>query len=812
MTTKPITYRDQKVPNKGHAFSRLRLIPGRTKMLLNVGFGAILILYLLLVGVGLSFMYSTQSRINAIVETHNVKAALLNQMYTSARERSLLLHTMLDTDDAFARDDLYMEFNKHGGRFIRARNTLKTMLLSEQERQLLAEQGKLSGIGVPIQNRIIDLIQDDELLLARAILNNESVPTQNKVLDRLLALQRHQESAARTTAQQSDKELRRAFVETSLLGLFAILVSSLIAYFVIRRTTRTEKDLQVQKQLAETTLHSIGEAVITTDNSNIIVSINTVAESLTGWTHDMAKGNSLDTIFKLYEESTRKEIANPVAQAIAMDLIIYSDTDVHLGSSAGASYAIEYTAAPIRDKNGEVYGGILTFRDVTEVRSLAAQLSYQASHDTLTGLVNRNEFEQRLRQALSNARAEHHEYAMCYMDLDQFKVINDTCGHAAGDELLKQLAARLKSLIRDSDTLARLGGDEFGVLFDGCTLDKAHDIASKLLSAVREMRFAWDNKTFEVGVSIGVVPINALSGNLSNVMSAADTACYEAKDLGRNRIHVFDTNDINLLRRRGEMDWVHRINDALDNDKLLLYCQPIMALGAGDAECYGHEVLVRLKGENGEIIPPNAFIPAAERYNLMPMVDKHIIRKTVSLLQHHDQCNLNVFINISGQSVCDETFVEFLLTMLDESHVDPTRLTFEITETAAIANFSVATQFITALKQKGCSLALDDFGSGLSSFSYLKNIPVDYLKIDGSFIRDIADDETDHAFVTAIHQIGGIMGIKTIAEFVENEQIYNMLKQIGVDYAQGFYLGKPKPIEQIVPLEKLIMTQSSTIR
>jgi len=393
------------------------------------------------------------------------------------------------------------------------------------------------------------------------------------------------------------------------------------------------------------------------------------------------------------------------------------------------------------------------------------------------------------------------------MDLDQFKVINDTCGHAAGDELLKQLAASLKSQVRDSDTLARLGGDEFGVLLDGCSLDMARNISTKLLDEVRNIRFAWDNKTFEIGVSIGVVPINALSGNLSNVMSAADTACYEAKDQGRNRIHVFDENDIDILRRRGEMDWVYRINDALDNDKLLLYCQPIVDLSAGSGKCYGHEILVRLKGEAGEIIPPNAFIPAAERYNLMPVVDKHIITKTLAMMQEVDECNMNVFINISGQSVCDEEFVEYLLTMLDKSGIDLNKLTFEITETATVANFSKATKFINALKEKGCLFALDDFGSGLSSFSYLKNIPVDFLKIDGSFIRDIANDETDHAFVEAINQIGGIMGLKTIAEFVESEKILAMLKQIGVDYAQGFYLGRPEPVENIVSSDKMIINQ-----
>lgn len=788
-------------------FSLLGLVTGRTNILLNVGFGAILIFFLLLVGVGLSFMYTAQLRINAIVETHNVKTALLNEMYTSARERSLLMHTMLDTEDPFQRDEYFLEFNRHGGRFAQARIKLLTMPLSEREKVLLSEQGKFTGIAVPIQDRVIDLIQAEKMKQARDLLNSESVPAQNTVLDRLLALQHYQETSAQEAARQSDIELKAAFYQTVFLGIIAIVVSTLIAIFVIRRTTRTEQELQLAKQLAETTLYSIGDAVITTDRNNRVASLNTVAELLTGWTNEDAKGHPLESIFTLFEEGTQGEIINPIAEAVSANKIIHSGNNIYLGSSAGRKYAIEYTASPIRDKNSIVHGGILSFRDVTEVRSLAAQLSYQASHDTLTGLVNRSEFEIRLRQTLSNARAEHQEYVLCYMDLDQFKVINDTCGHAAGDELLKQIAARLKLLIRDSDTLARLGGDEFGVLLDGCSLEKAREIADKLLATVREIRFAWDNKTFEVGASIGVVPINELSGDLSAVMSAADTACYEAKEQGRNRIHVFDEKDINLLRRRGEMDWVHRINDALENDKLTLYCQPIFSLDSTGNRCIGYEILVRLKGQNGEIYPPNAFIPAAERYNLMPMIDKYIVSKTIMLLEYQNSAIDNIFINISGQSVCDKSFVDFLLDKLENSNINPGCLTFEITETATVANFSIATQFIDSLKDKGCHFALDDFGSGLSSFSYLKNIPVDYLKIDGSFIRDIANDKTDYAFVKSIQQIGSIMGLKTIAEFVESESICDMLGKIGIDYAQGFYLGKPRPVEEVISFDERMISQ-----
>lgn len=791
--------------SNSHKYSISGILHGKSRILLITGFGGILLLYLSLVGVGLSFMYASQLRFTDIVEKHNVKTALLNDMYTSARERSLLLHTMMDLNDPFARDELFLEFNKHGGLFARSRIALTEMELSDKEIMLLEEQGQLTGKAVPIQNRIVDLVQADNIPAARRILIDEAVPAQNRVLFKLLAMQEYQENMAKAIARQSDQELKSAFIMTASLGSVAILLSMLIAFFVIRRTTNTEKELQIEKQLAEITLHSIGEAVITTDKYSNVVSINPVAEQLTGWTFAAAKGHKLESIFTLFEEGSQRKISSPIADAISTGNIMQSAYNVQLGSSQGQSCAIEYTAAPIRGNEGEIYGGILIFRDVTEVRSLAAQISYQASHDTLTGLVNRNEFELRLKQALSNARAENQDYALCYIDLDQFKVINDTCGHAAGDELLKQIASRLKTLVRESDTLARLGGDEFGVLLDGCTLAKAREIAEKILVAIRGIRFAWENKSFELGASIGVVPINALSGNLTNVMSAADTACYEAKDQGRNRLHVFDTNDINLLRRRGEMDWVHRINDAIENDKLVLYAQPIYALGSQE-DTQSFELLVRMKGNNGEIIPPNAFIPAAERYNLMPAVDRYIVSKIIFILQQMRETGTKrkIFINISGQSICDKEFVENLLLQLSHPNFDPASLTFEITETATVSNFSQATRFIVELKKRGCQFALDDFGSGLSSFSYLKNIPVDYLKIDGSFIRDIADDETDYAFVRSINQIGSIMGLKTIAEFVENERILTSLKKIGVDYVQGYHFGKPVPLANILQFEQLI--------
>jgi len=775
---------------------------GNTKFLLVAGFTASLLILVILAAIGLSFMYNNLSRINQIVETNNVKMGLLREMHDAARERSLLLHMMLDNRDPFAQDELFQLFIKQGADFAKARIAFGKMNLSDEEKRLLTEQGRVSGIAVPYQREIVDLILKGKYAAALDMLFNKAVPMQNKVLVLLNQLQDMQETASVQTARQSKHDLQSLVTQTFFLVGLGAIIGIIIAAIVVRRIARVEIQLRFEKRLAEITLHSVGEAVITTDIHGNITYINPVAEAMTGWSLVKARHHPLLDVWTIYQDDRQIPLENPILTAIQEDSIICSALNVNLESTDGTVYAVEHTAAPIRDDSDQVHGGILIFRDVTEVRTLASQLSYQASHDALTGLVNRREFEIRLQQALDNARTEHCTYVLCYLDLDQFKVINDTCGHAAGDELLKQVSYGLKSVLRDSDTLSRLGGDEFGVLLEGCTLEKAQQIAEKLRETLKTLRFAWDDKLFEVGASIGIVPITAVSGNLADLLSAADSACYEAKDQGRNRVHIFDPHDINILRRQGEMHWVHRITDALENRHLVLYAQTIKRVQTEEHEIPGYEILVRMRESTGKIIPPSAFLPAAERYNLMPMIDRYVIESTLKILEQLKQVGQRVHlsVNLSGQSLNDDSFHEFLDTVLDRYDIDPTWLTLEITETATVANFSKATHLITAMKARGCQFALDDFGSGLSSFSYLKNIPVDFIKIDGSFVRDIITDETDFAFVRSINQIATIMGLKTIAEYVENERIAVRLREIGVDYIQGHFIGQAIPVRQAITM------------
>jgi len=430
-----------------------------------------------------------------------------------------------------------------------------------------------------------------------------------------------------------------------------------------------------------------------------------------------------------------------------------------------------------------------------------ARLIYQASHDALTGLINRREFEQRLERTLLTALQQGREHALCYMDLDQFKVISDSCGHAAGDELLRQLALLLKGNLRERDTLARLGGDEFALLLENCSIPDALEVADTFRAEVQRFRFKWGDRIFSVGMSVGMVAINADSGTAANLMSAADAACYVAKDRGRNQIHLYESRDSDLVRHRGEMQWVTRIQRALEEHRLRLSWQEIRRAD-GVVESVRHvELLLRMIDEDGSEILPMAFIPAAERYSIMPAIDSWVIEETLRLCQRYlaskRERNCLFAVNLSGASLKDPAFRRMLLASLDENPAFGPHLCFEITETAAIGNLAVVNEFIEAMRAFGCSFALDDFGSGLSSFTYLKNLNVDYLKIDGAFVRDIANNAIDRSMVEAIHRIGHQMNLRTVAEYVESDQILALLRQMGVDYVQGNGIHQPEPLENL---------------
>jgi diguanylate cyclase (GGDEF)-like protein/PAS domain S-box-containing protein len=585
-----------------------------------------------------------------------------------------------------------------------------------------------------------------------------------------------------------------------MLFLFLAMMSIISRSFYLSIAARTvqladtNEVLQTEKELFRVTFASIGDAVITTDASARITFLNAVAEKLTGWTGTEARGRPLSDMFRILDEATRMPAENPVHRCLQANQSVGPGSHTILICRNLRELNIDTSVAPIRHGNTTI-GTVLIFRDVTDQRKLAQQLSHQATHDTLTGLVNRHEFERRLtyRIGLASPGVPH---ALLYLDLDQFKVVNDTCGHVAGDELLRQIAGLLRTKLRAQDTLARLGGDEFGILLEHCGAAEAKQIAQALHDSLQGSRFGWQDKSFRIGVSIGLVPIGHAGETLTSVLSAADSSCYAAKEQGRNRVHVYQANDSTLARRTGEMRWMPRIQQALEDERFCLYYQPIVPIAPNSLPEKHGEILLRMLDEEGRIVPPAAFLPAAEQYGLMPAIDRWVVSRSLKALSagKEKEKEFTFALNLSAQSLCAADFLDFMIEEIQQTELSASRLCFEITETSAVSELTHVLRFMDTLKGIGCRFSLDDFGAGLSSFSHLKSLPVDYVKIDGGFVRNLATSELDRAIVEAVHSIGRGIGLRTIAECVQDDAILEVLRKIGADYGQGFALGAPRPL------------------
>jgi diguanylate cyclase (GGDEF)-like protein/PAS domain S-box-containing protein len=545
-------------------------------------------------------------------------------------------------------------------------------------------------------------------------------------------------------------------------------------------------------------LNSLAEAVIATDERGRITFMNPAAERLTGSEAAQAAGKLLEEIVSLVDESDRRLLADPVHQALTSGApVTLGRRALLLSRSTGGERSIELSASPVRNEAKEVVGAALLLHDVTELRGLARQMSYQATHDALTGLVNRREFERRLEEAIDSGHRGDGQHVLCYLDLDRFKLVNDTSGHLAGDSMLREVAKLLRDAVRDSDTVARLGGDEFGMLLIGCPLEKARQIADDVCRSVGDYRFVWKDRIFNIGVSVGLVEISRESGTLEELMAAADTACYVAKKQGSGRVAVYSARDEALARHSGEIQWLQRLQGALKENRFQLYHQIIVPTHGTDGGP-AMEVLLRLRDENGQELPPAEFMRAAERYRLMGLVDRWVVQTTFAALGRGAlllQPDRSVAINISGQTLGDVQFLEFVVECLDSTGVSPAQICFEITESAVVANLEHARRFIGVLHGMGCQFALDDFGSGVGSFSNLKNLPLDYLKIDGSFIRNLARDTVNQAMVTAMIKLARTLNFKVIAEQVEDSAALEAARRMGVDYLQGYAIGKPQPLQ-----------------
>jgi diguanylate cyclase (GGDEF)-like protein/PAS domain S-box-containing protein len=574
------------------------------------------------------------------------------------------------------------------------------------------------------------------------------------------------------------------------------------AFMSVARDITHRKSLEASlgrgKLQARVTLESIGEGVITTDAEGVIDYMNEAGEQLIGTTRSLAIGKRVHDLIALVDEIDGESLGDPVSVCLSERRRVSLGRRARLLSkSASREFSTELTASPIRAPDGEVAGCVVIFHDVSELRGIAREMSYQATHDALTGLVNRTELERRLQAALDSARGEGVGHVVAYLDLDRFKIVNDSCGHIAGDNLLREIAALLKEKVRDSDTVARVGGDEFAMLLAGCPLDKARQIADDVCRSVEDYHFAWHDRVFDIGVSIGLIEVAQESGTAESVLSSADSACYVAKQQGRGRTHVYSARDEILARERGEIQWLQRLQRALKEDQFELYVQPIVAVAGRVSRGPAAEILLRLRDESGNTVLASQFISAAERYQLMPQVDRWVVRSVLTALAGgtpHLPEGRTCSINLSGQTLADEDFLEFVVELLDHTGVAPSSICFEVAESAVMNNLDNARRFINVLHGIGCQFALDDFGRGVGSFSNLKQLSLDYLKINGVYTRDLDQDGINREMVGAMVRLARRLDFKVVAEQVEDQSCFEAVRQMGIDFVQGFVVERPHPL------------------
>lgn len=584
------------------------------------------------------------------------------------------------------------------------------------------------------------------------------------------------------------------------MGMAAVLILLTLwhTHKLLIQGQRAERALEAEREQARTTLTAIGDAVVTTKVHGEVLYLNPAAEALLASSSVQAAGQPLAQLLVFEDEAAHVSVDTLVQTILHGDSAPVGNTHRMLLRPNQTIVPVKLVGSPIRHR-GVLTGAVLVLHDITREQHYVEQLSWQASHDALTGLVNRREFEHRLEKLLAEPRAAGREGSLLYLDMDQFKLINDTCGHQAGDEMLREVCRMLQSQLREGDTLARLGGDEFGILLKNCPAGPSARIAEQLRQAGHDLRLAWEGQQLRTGLSIGMVQLVPTLTSIQEAMRVADMACYRAKEGGRNQVFIYQTEDIEMSRREGDMDWVRRLRLALERDRFRLYAQTIAALQTPDALGLHIEVLLRLDEEGNPLVAPGCFIPAAEHYGMMPAIDRWVVRNTLTHIARHQKAGgtpvHTCAINLSGTSLGDESLLQYIHGEIERSGVDPHLLCFEITETCAISHLPSAVRLMKDLQQRGCRFALDDFGVGMSSFSYLKHLPVDYLKIDGSFVRDLLDDPTNRAMVEMINHIGHVMGKKTIAEFAESTAIVDALRAIGVDYAQGYALSRPVPLQ-----------------
>jgi diguanylate cyclase (GGDEF)-like protein/PAS domain S-box-containing protein len=773
-----------------------------SKYLLFGSFGLMLAALTALIALGLTRIESFDSQIHELTSGQGRKIGAVSELFLANGQRAAVIDSFFAVDTAQARAAVNERYERATDAFNRAVERVRRLPVAASEAAARDDAISAASHAQDVGARIAGLLLKGETSVASELNLTQAVLADSRLQETLYLLLEANHAETAQEIASANQGMRAGFLLLGAGGILALLAGAVIGTLAIRAVTRTEAKLEREKELAEVTLHSIVDGVITTDAAGMIEFMNPVAERFLGWTTAEAHGKKLSDVYRMTDERSGQAVSASLSSDAPGEP--QEGMAVRLVDRHGRETPVRYSHAPIRGRDGTVHGTIVVFHDVSQLRAMAQQLIWQASHDALTGLVNRREFERRLTALIETAKAQGREHVLLFMDLDAFKAVNDTCGHSAGDELLRQLTAVMQSRMRGSDTLARLGGDEFGALLESCPMEQALRIANAMRETVREFRFVWGDKTFGVGVSMGLVQITSESGDVGKMLAAADACCYEAKNKGRDRVQVYRPAERDFAAKHADLAIVSQINHAFELGRFVLYRQHIAPIDPALRLEPHYEVLVRMIDRAGNLVPATGFMPAAERYNLLTSIERWVVSSLVEFLHRqwtteaiaHDAYRGDgrgyYSVNISGVSINDSSFPDFLRNLLTRYQLPRGLLCFEITETTAIANLAKAADLIRELKAVGCRFALDDFGTGMSSFTYLKYLPVDYVKIAGVFITDMLTDPMDHAIVDAVNRIAHILGMRTIAESVESAATLARLAEMKIDYAQGYFIAEPE--------------------
>jgi diguanylate cyclase (GGDEF)-like protein/PAS domain S-box-containing protein len=693
-------------------------------------------------------------------------ARTINKLFDALSERDRKIQ---------GRDKLFRDFAR----------TLPEVVLIHNEKILFANDSAASLIGVqPTQlvgRDVVDLVKPAYRALVR-----KSV-------------------ARRLAGEEVPRRLEIQLINGDRSGLWVELQSSTIEFHGRKGILSVARDISYRKSLevslsrskrqAQYTLESIGEGVVTTDNDGRIDYMNRAAENLIGVNRDDATGHRVGELFSLVDDSDRRSLGDPVDRCLSMRRRVNMGRRAVMVTHDGEhEHSVELSASPIRGPGDSISGAVVVFHDVGELRGLTRKMSYQAAHDPMTGLINRREFERRLDEAMDAAHSDEAVHMLFYMDLDRFKAVNDSCGHLAGDNMLREVATLIKEQVRESDYVGRLGGDEFGALLIGCPIEKARQIATDICNAVADYRFVWKDKIFNIGISIGLVEVSHVSGTVQDVMAAADSACYVAKQEGRGRVHIYSARDEVIARERGDIQWLRELQAALHEGTFELAVQPIISMTRSAESGPAVEILLRMPDGRGRDSDTADFLRPAERYQLMPQIDRWVVNAALAAIAGGEirlAGNRSCAINLSGQTIADESFLGFVVEALDRSGVAPSSICFEVTEKAILANVQQALRFIEVLHGIGCDFALDDFGSGMGAFASLKDLPIDYLKIDGKYTRNLQTDQVNQEMVSAMIKLARTLKFRVVAEQVEHQEDFDWLRDIGIDFVQGHFIERP---------------------